>query len=73
VPDFVTFGGKSGLGGFYSTLEHRLNDEATSYSQNIDVTKLLYYGQLWKIVNKYNLLGIQQDSSSYLKIYLDKI
>ena len=34
VPDFVTFGGAraSGLSGFYSTLEHRLNDEATSYS-----------------------------------------
>ena len=31
APDFMTFGGKSGLSGFYSTLDHRLNDEATSY------------------------------------------
>lgn len=31
APDFVTFGGKSGLGGFYSNLKHRLNDEATSF------------------------------------------
>jgi 4-aminobutyrate aminotransferase/(S)-3-amino-2-methylpropionate transaminase len=30
-PDFMTFGGKSGLGGFYSTVEHRLNEEATSF------------------------------------------
>ncbi len=25
VPDYVTFGGKSGLSGFYSTLDNRLN------------------------------------------------
>lgn len=31
-PSFATFGGKSGISGFYSTLEHRLNDEAVSYS-----------------------------------------
>lgn len=29
TPDFVTFGGKSGLGGFYSTLNYRLNNNAT--------------------------------------------
>ena len=33
APDFVTFGGKSGLSGFYSTIEHRLNEEAVSFSQ----------------------------------------
>jgi 4-aminobutyrate aminotransferase/(S)-3-amino-2-methylpropionate transaminase len=33
APDFVTFGGKSGLGGFYSTLDYRLNNEATSFQQ----------------------------------------
>jgi len=33
VPDFVTFGGKSSLSGFYSTLEHRLNADATSVQQ----------------------------------------
>lgn len=58
APDFVTFGGKSGLGGFYSTLEHRLNEEATSFQQSVDVSKLLHYGLLWKIVNKYRLLEI---------------
>jgi len=30
-PDFVTFGGKSGLSGFYSTLNYRLNDVGTSF------------------------------------------
>jgi len=32
APDFVSFGGKSGLGGFYSTTAHRLNDEGVSFS-----------------------------------------
>lgn len=31
-PCFVTFGGKSGLGGFFSTKEHRLNEEGVSFS-----------------------------------------
>jgi 4-aminobutyrate aminotransferase/(S)-3-amino-2-methylpropionate transaminase len=31
APDFVTFGGKSGISGFYSTLAHRL-EEATTFS-----------------------------------------
>ena len=44
VPDFVTFGGKSGLGGFYSTFDRRLNDEEISFQQNVDMVKLLSYG-----------------------------
>jgi len=31
APDFVTFGGNGNLSGFYSTIQHRLNDEATSF------------------------------------------
>ncbi|MFM7852355.1 MAG: aminotransferase class III-fold pyridoxal phosphate-dependent enzyme [Flammeovirgaceae bacterium] len=30
-PDFVTFGGKSGISGFYSLLDHRLGEEAENY------------------------------------------
>jgi 4-aminobutyrate aminotransferase-like enzyme len=33
TPDFVTFGGKSGVSGFFSTIQHRLNQEATSFQQ----------------------------------------
>ena len=56
VPDFVTFGGKSNLSGFYSTLDHRLNDEATSYQQNVNMVDLLRYGQTWQIIENKNLL-----------------
>ena len=31
APDYMTFGGKSGLAGFYSTLDYRMNEEATSF------------------------------------------
>lgn len=46
APDFTTFGGKAGISGFFSTIDHRLNDEATSYSQNVNMVDLLRYGQI---------------------------
>mgnify|MGYP001036353150 FL=1 len=51
APDFVTFGGKSGLGGFYSTLAHRLED-ATTFSQNLNMVSLLHYGAIWKTIKQ---------------------
>jgi 4-aminobutyrate aminotransferase-like enzyme len=49
-PDFMTFGGKSGISGFYSTINCRLNEECTSFQQNIDMVKLLNYGTIWKVI-----------------------
>jgi 4-aminobutyrate aminotransferase-like enzyme len=37
------------------------------------MVKLLSYGQTWKIINDYNLLHLQKDTSSFLKIELDRI
>jgi len=73
TPDFMTFGGKSGLSGFYSTLSHRLNDEAASFSQNVDMVKLLTYGQTWKIIENSSLLDLNKDASSFLKIELNRV
>jgi len=56
APDYMTFGGKSGLGGFYSTLDYRMNEEATSFQQNIDMIKLLNYGTIWKVIENGDLL-----------------
>jgi 4-aminobutyrate aminotransferase/(S)-3-amino-2-methylpropionate transaminase len=58
TPDFMTFGGKSGAGGFYSTFDHRLNEEATSFQQNLDMIKLLNYGTIWKVIEGKNLLHL---------------
>lgn len=73
TPDFVTFGGKSGLSGFYSTFEHRLNDECTSFQQQVDMIKLLSYGHTWRIIDYDNLLHLQKDTSSFLKIELERV
>lgn len=75
APDFVTFGGAraSGLSGFYSTMDYRLNEEATSYQQNVDMTALLNYGLTWKIAASDDLLHKQKDTSSFLKIELDRM
>lgn len=46
--DFVTFGGKTGISGHYSSLEHRLNHHCASYDQQVDMVKLLNFGLTWK-------------------------
>ena len=75
APDFVTFGGAraSGLSGFYSTMDYRLNDEATSYQQDVDMTSLINYGLTWDIMENNDLLHKQKDVSSFLKIELDRM
>jgi 4-aminobutyrate aminotransferase-like enzyme len=73
TPDFVTFGGKSGLGGFYSTLNYRLNNNATKFHQNINMSKLLHYGAIWKTISRDNILHWQGDTSTFLKIELDRV
>jgi 4-aminobutyrate aminotransferase-like enzyme len=37
------------------------------------MVKLLNYGQIWKVMSKNNLLHLQKDTSSFLKIELDRI
>mmetsp|Transcript_24533 Transcript_24533/g.38046 ORF Transcript_24533/g.38046 Transcript_24533/m.38046 type:complete len:216 (-) Transcript_24533:332-979(-) len=54
APDFMTFGGKAGLSGFYSTVNHRLS--ANTVNQNINMIKLLNYGWIWNIIEKQGLL-----------------
>ena len=46
APDMMTFGGKSGISGFYSKQEFKL----LNLKSNIDMTKLLNYGLMWKIM-----------------------
>ena len=73
TPDYVSFGGKSGITGFYATESHKLNDEATSFQGNVDNEKLLKvvkYGQIHKIAEAEYLLLHNQDLSSFLKIEL---
>lgn len=59
APCFVTFGGKSGVSGFFSNTEHRLTDSDTwKLSQNVNVGKLLKYGQTWQTIDNEGLLHL---------------
>lgn len=73
APDIVTFGGKAGVSGFYSTLEYRLGDELITLDQNVDMTKLVNFGLTWKTIQKKNLLSYVLDTSSFLKIELERV
>ena len=47
-PDLVTFGGKAGVSGYYTTLEYRQQNYNLNFEQSIDMVKLLNYGVIWK-------------------------
>ena len=69
--DIVTFGGKAGISGFYTTIEYRQNDLA--FEQNVDLIKLLNYGIVWKTIQKKDLLSYVMDTSQFLKIELTRV
>lgn len=72
-PDFVTFGGKAGISGFYSTYENRMHPSCPSGEQFVDMTQVITYGLTWKEVHRKELLELVQDTSSFLKIELGNI
>ena len=71
--DIVTFGGKAGISGFYSTVDFRLSDLGYSFEQNVDMVKLLNFGVTWKYIQRKNLLSYVLDTSTFLKIELGRI
>lgn len=56
--DLVSFGGKTGISGFYSTVDFKLNDLVVSFDQPVDMIKLLNYGVVWQTIQKKNLLSL---------------
>lgn len=77
--DIVTFGGKAGISGFYSTVDLRLDQigdgdfEGFTFEQQVDMVKLLNYGLTWKYIQKKNLLSYVMDTSTFLKIELLRV
>lgn len=50
-PDMVTFGGKSSIGGFFSSNDCRMSDEeAVCFSQNVVATNVARYGKIWETI-----------------------
>lgn len=71
--DIVTFGGASGISGFYHTEGFDLNSHGAGFAQVIDQNKLLNFGNIWRTVQSGKLLERTMDASSMLKIELDHI
>lgn len=71
APDIVTFGGKAGISGFYSTYEYRQNPHCGSLEQTVDLSQVLNFGIQWRFMQRKGLLELVQDTSSFLKIELD--
>jgi len=71
APDMVTFGGKTGISGFYATYDFRMNPHCASFEQNLDLTKVINFGVSWRFIQKKNLLELVQDTSSFIKIELE--
>ena len=70
-PDIVTFGGKTGISGFYSTYDFRLNPHCASFEQNLDLSQVLTFGVTWRYIQSRSLLQYVGDTSSFLKIELE--
>jgi 4-aminobutyrate aminotransferase-like enzyme len=75
--DIVTFGGKAGISGYFSTVDFRLDELSStanqSFEQNVDMVKLLNFGVTWKYIQKKNLLSYVMDTSTFLKIELGRV
>lgn len=71
--DLVTFGGKAGVSGFYSTIDFRPSELGLQLDQNVDMIKLLNFGATWRFIQRKNLLSYVMDTSTFLKIELGRI
>ena len=69
----VTFGGKTGISGFFSNYDYRLNPHCASFEQQVDMTQLLGFGLSWKTAQYENLFELVNDSSSFLKMELNHV
>lgn len=70
-PDMVTFGGKTGISGFYSTYDFRLNPHCASFEQNLDLGQVVTFGASWRYIQRKRLFDYVLDMSSFLKIELE--
>jgi len=66
----MTFGGKTGISGFYSTYDFRLNPHCASFEQNLDLNQVISFGVTWRYIQSRSILEYVQDTSSFLKIEL---
>jgi len=56
-PDIVTFGGRAGNSGFYSTLDYKI-PSCGSFEQDVDLVKLLNYSIVWNRIQDSKMLSL---------------
>lgn len=71
--DIVTFGGKAGISGFYSTLPFRMTQDEFSFDQSVDMIKLLSFGITWKQIQKNDYLTLVGDTGMLIKTELLRV
>ena len=71
APDMVTFGGKAGISGYFSSYDYRMNAHCASFEQSIDMSQVFNFGFTWRYMQRKSLLELVQDTSSFLKIELE--
>ena len=63
-PDFVTFGGKSSVAGFFANNKEMVEAaDKASMLQSVNKDSLLNYGKVWKTIENENLLHYGTDTA----------
>lgn len=57
-PDIVTFCRSTGISGFFSKLDYRVDPHCANFDQDVDFVKLLNFGVIWKEIQYRNLLEL---------------
>jgi 4-aminobutyrate aminotransferase / (S)-3-amino-2-methylpropionate transaminase len=73
APDLVTIGGHQGMSGFYSTLAFNLKGLGANLEQRVGLAPLQKFSKTWKYIQDRNLLSYVLDTSTFLKIELNRI
>jgi len=73
APDIVTFGGRAGMSGFYSTKEYVAHSDCGAFDSNVNMVDVLNYGLTWRAIQDNGYLDKVQDCSSFFKIELGNI
>jgi hypothetical protein len=47
APDIVTFGGRAGISGFYSSKSYSGDATSAMFDQNVNMVDVLNYGVMW--------------------------
>lgn len=46
--DFMTFGGNTGLSGFYNTIDHKVDPMCDAFNQDINMVNVINFGTIWQ-------------------------